>query len=628
MELQNSTGQATYNRPVILWDENNGEVTNFTTQFSFLIKTTSTYTGDGLAFFLSQYPAQIPPNSNLYGKYLGLFNSTTGLNASMNQIIAVEFDTFRNTIDPNSTGSTPCHIGIDIKTINSTSYRFIENCLFIDSIMTAQIEYSSKLKLLSLLLWNSTDPKTKFSLNATVDIRNILPSMCSVGFSAATGGSVELHYVYSWSFNSTLEMKQNPSSSPLSKDKNMLSVPAIVGIVSCIFVMFSLVGILICHLRQKRLRSSTGEIEVIADESIDYEFEKGRGPRRFPYGDLADATNGFSENNKLGEGGFGSVYRGVIKDENINVAVKRVSKESRQGKKEYVSEVKIISQLRHRNLVQLIGWCHDHGEFLLVYELMHNGSLDKHLYNKGNPLAWPIRHNIALGLGSALLYLHEEWQQCVVHRDVKPSNIMLDSSFNAKLGDFGLARLTNHNQDLETTIVAGTKGYMAPECALGTANPSTQSDMFSLGIVLLEITCGRRSIVPQHDQKKVSLVEWVWDLYGKNALVEAVDSRLNGDFDRDEAECFMVVGLWCAHPEKSLRPSIKQAMSVLQFQAPLPILPPKMPVPIYAIPADPNMQLYTSSDATSSSVAAASIKSAPAIPSDSSWLLKQQANTF
>ncbi|KAJ4776499.1 L-type lectin-domain containing receptor kinase IX.1 [Rhynchospora pubera] len=626
--IQNSTGQATYNQPVFLWDENTGEVTNFTTQFSFLINPTSTSTGDGMAFFLSQYPPQIPPNSNIYGKYLGLFNSTTAMNASMNQIIAVEFDTFLNTIDPNSTGSTPCHIGIDIKTINSTSYRFIENCLFVGSIMTAQVEYNSKLKLLSLLLWNNTNPETNFSLNATVDIKNILPSTCAVGFSAATGGSVELHQIFSWSFNSTLAMKQNPSSSPPAKDKNTISVPTIIGIVACTFVMLSLVGIFICYSRRKRLITSTGEIEVIGDESIDYEFEKGRGPRRFPYSDLSDATNDFSENNKLGEGGFGSVYGGVLKDENVNVAVKRVSKESKQGKKEYISVVKIISQLRHRNLVQLIGWCHDHGEFLLVYELMHNGSLDKHLYNKEYPLAWPIRHNIALGLGSALLYLHEEWQQCVVHRDVKPSNIMLDSSFNAKLGDFGLARLTNHDQDLETTIVAGTKGYMAPECALGTANPSTQSDMFSLGIVLLEITCGRRPIVPQHDQKKVSLVEWVWGLYGKNALVEAVDSRLNGDFNRDEAECFMVVGLWCAHPEKSLRPSIKQAMSVLQFQAPLPILPPKMPVPIYAIPADPHMQLYTSSDATSSSVAAASIKSAPAIPSDSSWLLKQQANTF
>ncbi|KAJ3691264.1 hypothetical protein LUZ61_020428 [Rhynchospora tenuis] len=328
--------------------------------------------------------------------------------------------------------------------------------------------------------------------------------MSAVGFSAATGGKSEVHHIFSWSFNSTLEMKKNYSSppppqdkntppppnnyTPPHKDKNMISTPVIIGMVACTFLIFSLVGILICHLRWKRLVKRTREIDDITNESIDYEFEKGRGPKKFSYGELADATNGFLEENKLGERGFGSVYRGVLNDENINVAVKRVSKESKQGKKEYISEVKIISQLRHRNLVQLIGWCHDHGEFLLVYELMHNGSLDKHLYSTESSLTWPIRRNIALELGSALLYLHEGWQQCVVHRDIKPSNIMLDSSFNAKLGDFGLARLIDHNQDLETTIVAGTKGYMAPECVLGTANSSTQSDIFSFGIVLLEIT--------------------------------------------------------------------------------------------------------------------------------------------
>ncbi|KAF3336394.1 L-type lectin-domain containing receptor kinase IX.1 [Carex littledalei] len=258
---------------------------------------------------------------------------------------------------------------------------------------------------------------------------------------------------------------------------------------------------------------------------------------------------------------------------------------------------------------------------------MHKGSLDKHLYNKETLLSWPIRHNIALGLGSALLYLHEEWEQCVVHRDIKPSNIMLDSSFNAKLGDFGLARLIDHNQEVET-VAAGTKGYIAPECVLGTANASTHSDVFSFGVVLLEIACGRRPIMPQKDRRKVSLVEWVWDLYGQNALMEAVDTRLNGDFIKEEVECLMVVGLWCAHPEKSLRPSIRQAMSVLHFQANLPILPPKMPMPVYTIPLDRNMQFYTSSEATSSGVANNSTKSAPAPSSDSSWLLKQEPRTF
>ena len=131
-----------------------------------------------------------------------------------------------------------------------------------------------------------------------------------------------------------------------------------------------------------------------------------------------------------------------------------------------MSEVKIIGRLRHRNLVQLIGWCHEQHELLLVYEYMPNGSLDSHLFGKKTTLTWPIRYKIAQGLASALLYLHEEWEQCVVHRDIKSSNIMLDSNFNAKLGDFGLARLVDHDLGSQTTVLAGTMGYLAPECVI------------------------------------------------------------------------------------------------------------------------------------------------------------------
>jgi len=159
------------------------------------------------------------------------------------------------------------------------------------------------------------------------------------------------------------------------------------------------------------------------------DFEKGTGPKRFRYGELAIATDDFSDDHKLGEGGFGSVYRGFLKEMNLDVAIKKVSKGSKQGRKEYASEVSIISRLRHRNLVQLIGWCHGGGELLLVYELMPNGSLDTHLYSGAAVLPWPLRHEIVLGLGSALLYLHQDWEQCVLHRDIKPSNVMLDASF-------------------------------------------------------------------------------------------------------------------------------------------------------------------------------------------------------
>ncbi|KAF4386875.1 hypothetical protein F8388_006830 [Cannabis sativa] len=210
------------------------------------------------------------------------------------------------------------------------------------------------------------------------------------------------------------------------------------------------------------------------------------------------------------------------------------------------------------NLVQLIGWCHKGDELLVVYEYLPNGSLNKHLRGEKPMLPWATRHKIVIGLASSLLYLHEEWEQCVVHRDIKSSNIMLDSNFNAKLGDFGLARLVDHERGLDTTLVAGTRGYLAPEC-LTTSKASKESDVYSFGVVALEICSGRKPIVSNAEEGKVMLVEWVWELYGSDQLVEAVDKGLVGtEYNDKEMECVMVVGLWCCHPDPTCRPSIKQ----------------------------------------------------------------------
>lgn len=191
-----------------------------------------------------------------------------------------------------------------------------------------------------------------------------------------------------------------------------------------------------------------------------------------------------------------------------------------------------------------------------------------------------------LGVGSALLYLHQDTEQCVVHRDVKPSNIMLDASFTAKLGDFGLARLINDGRRSHTTGMAGTLGYIDPESVLA-GRASVESDVYSYGVLLLEVTCGRRPAVVQENGDVVHLVQWVWDLYGGGGILGAVDERLSGEFDGREMERVLVSGLWCAHPDRSLRPSIRQAINVLQFEAPLPSLAPRMPVATYGPPANP-----------------------------------------
>ncbi|CAN0909094.1 L-type lectin-domain containing receptor kinase IX.1 [Linum grandiflorum] len=302
---------------------------------------------------------------------------------------------------------------------------------------------------------------------------------------------------------------------------------------------------------------------------------KGAGPRKFTFKELAKATNNFSDsNNKLGEGGFGGVYRGFIKDNDDYIAVKRVSKNSKQGIKEFAAEVKIISRLRHRNLVQLIGWCYEKKELLLVYEFLPNGSLDMHLFRNQSVLRWETRYKIAKGLASALLYLHEEWEQCVVHRDIKSSNVMLDSNFNVKLGDFGLARLVDHDKGSQTTRMAGTMGYLAPECA-STGKANKESDIYSFGVVLLEIATGRRPAVVVEELEQYAVqTHWVWDLYRDGRLIsEGSDSKLEGDFEEKEMERLMMIGLSCAHPNAKFRPSVRRALQVLNFEAPLPVLP-------------------------------------------------------
>ncbi|XP_037439397.1 L-type lectin-domain containing receptor kinase IX.1-like [Triticum dicoccoides] len=441
--------------------------------------------------------------------------------------------------------------------------------------------------------------------------RNLNASECSrclsslVGklpelFQNETGGAVKAYSCYVHYQIGPFEITLPPASEPpppsspkpgeaSSSSRTRLLIGSSIGAVSFLII---LVGVLACLLLRRRQKHpitankqakgqepEDGKFSDGDDPAMEDDFEKGTGPKRFRYGELAIATDNFSDEKKLGEGGFGSVYRGYLEESNLEVAIKRVSKGSKQGKKEYASEVTIISRLRHRNLVQLIGWCHGGGELLLVYELMPKGSLDTHLYGGKNAdvLPWPVRHEIVLGLGSALLYLHQEWEQCVLHRDIKPSNIMLDASFAAKLGDFGLARLVDHGRGSHTTVLAGTMGYMDPEC-MTTGCTSAESDVYSLGVVLLEIACARRPLAVAEEEQMVHLAQRVWASYGVGRVLDAADARLEGEFDGDEMERVMVVGLWCAHPDRSLRPSIRQAVGVLRREQPLPTLPERMPV--------------------------------------------------
>jgi serine/threonine protein kinase len=241
--------------------------------------------------------------------------------------------------------------------------------------------------------------------------------------------------------------------------------------------------------------------------------------------------------------------------------------------KEFVAEIASMGRLRHRNLVQLLGYCRRKGELLLVYDYMPNGSLDKFLFCNEKPnLDWPRRYQILRGVGSALLYLHEEWQQVVLHRDVKASNVLLDGDLNGRLGDFGLAKFHDHGSTPQTTNVVGTVGYLAPEITR-TGKATTSSDVFAFGTFMLEVVCGRRPVESERPPEEVVLVDWVLECWKRGAILGTVDPRLNVNYEVKEVELVLKLGLLCTHRTPAARPSMRQVVQFLEGDATLPDIP-------------------------------------------------------
>ncbi|KAJ8636851.1 hypothetical protein MRB53_011118 [Persea americana] len=242
--------------------------------------------------------------------------------------------------------------------------------------------------------------------------------------------------------------------------------------------------------------------------------------------------------------------------------------------KEFIAEVVSLGRLRHRNLVPLRGYCRYKGELLLVYDLMPRGSLDKFIYDQPkSSLNWGQRFRIIKGVASGLVYLHEEWEQVVLHRDIKASNVLLDNELQGRLGDFGLARLHQHGTDLQTTRVAGTLGYIAPELAR-TGKATTSTDVFAFGIFMLEVACGRRPIEWRALTQELLLVDWVLDCWRKGMILDSADAKLGDGYALEEMELVMKLGLLCSHPLSQCRPSMRLVMQFLDGDVPLPKLSP------------------------------------------------------
>uniref|UniRef100_A0A8I6WMJ5 Protein kinase domain-containing protein n=2 Tax=Hordeum vulgare subsp. vulgare TaxID=112509 RepID=A0A8I6WMJ5_HORVV len=338
------------------------------------------------------------------------------------------------------------------------------------------------------------------------------------------------------------------------------------------------------------------------------------GARRFEYSVLAAATDDFSEERVIGQGAFGVVYRGTFTckgwssglpsrerddpsstessvssnssskepGDGSEVAVKKILKETRGGNLDFFAEMNTISEAKHKNLVKLKGWCcrenntnlldfmcwccrkEEDNELFLVYELVPNGNLHYHLHESEQVITWPTRYQIVKGIGSALVYLHHECDPYILHRDIKPGNILLDNNFNAKLADFELSRVGNQDNATMMTLAQGTEGYIDPECRKdGKVKFYPRSDVYSFGIVLLDIVCTRKSR------------EQVWELYKGGKVIEATDERLHGDdFDRWQTQMqrVAVLGLWCSLLDGAKRPTIQKAMEFLERDEPLPNL--------------------------------------------------------
>ncbi|CBI20009.3 unnamed protein product, partial [Vitis vinifera] len=259
----------------------------------------------------------------------------------------------------------------------------------------------------------------------------------------------------------------------------------------------------------------------------------------------------------------------------LEVAIKRVAHDSRQGMKEFVAEIISMGRLRHRNLVQLHGWCRRQDELILVYDYVPNGSLDKILFDdqqKKKILTWEQRYKILIGVSQALLYLHEECDQRVVHRDVKPSNVLIDAELNARLGDFGLARMYKHGNNPETTHIVGTLGYLAPELTrIGKA--TTSIDVYAYGVLMLEVATGRRPIEPQRNAQELVLMDWVRELHSRGEILSVIDPTLD-EYNPDEAKLVLSLGLLCSHPHPDYRPDIRRVIQYLLKDVCLPELPP------------------------------------------------------
>lgn len=602
------SGRVLYSKPVRFRQPETHLTASFSTFFSFSVMNLNPSSiGGGLAFILSPDDETVGDS----GGYIGLLNEKD----DQNGVVAVEFDTLMDVEFKDINGN---HVGLDLNSMISSQVADLEDIVELKGgdLINAWIEFDGETQSFNVSVsYSNLKPKEPL-LSFNLDLNRYVNDFMFVGFSGSTQGSTEIHSIEWWSFSSSISVAPPFSSSAppppstasfMTPTANSISPPppslapsesepisqtpqksskssschnqlckqgpgAVAGVVTAgafFLALFAGVLVWVYSNKFKHLEKS---------DSLTTDIIKT--PKEFTYKELKSATKCFSSMRIIGHGAFGTVYKGILSDSGDIIAVKRCS-HSGQGKDEFLSELSIIGTLSHRNLVRLQGWCHEKGEILLVYDLMPNGSLDKALFESRILLPWHHRRKILMGVASALSYLHEECENQVIHRDIKASNIMLDEGFNAKLGDFGLARKIEHDKSPDPTVAAGTMGYLAPEY-LQTGRATDKTDVFSYGAVVLEVASGRRPI--EKDVNGVgklgvssNLVEWVWGLHREGRLLMAADNRLGSQYDEGEMRRVLLVGLACSHPDPMARPTMRGVVQMLVGEAEVPVVPRAKP---------------------------------------------------
>ncbi|KAK9155996.1 hypothetical protein Sjap_003476 [Stephania japonica] len=345
------------------------------------------------------------------------------------------------------------------------------------------------------------------------------------------------------------------------------NIPMVLIVVLSVGVLIAILGVIGWYIIRRRRKKTEGERNT-DDDDLDLPL--------YDWITIAAATGNFSSTNKIGEGGFGSVYKGKLV-EGQEIAVKRLSMDSGQGITEFKNEVSLISKLQHRNLVKLLGCCIHGHEKLLIYEYMPNESLDYFIYDKerSNLLDWKKRFDIIMGVARGLLYLHQDSRLRIIHRDFKTSNILLDGELNPKISDFGMARILGGDQiEAKTKRVVGTYGYMSPEYALE-GFFSTKSDVFSFGIVVLEIVSGKKNRGFGNSDEEHNLLGNTWTLWKEGKPMELMGNALESCIPSEVLKCIQV-GLLCVQQLPKDRPTMSSVVSMLSSEMvslPQPILP-------------------------------------------------------